>query len=205
MPQAYERELFRVRLRLLDLQKSFFAREPDAEKMARWRGIFAALAREKINPVLDGAVGECVRLLGTRGLDDLRGEYYRLFTDPFAKPRVHLTASRYLDGHSFGQTLVSLRTFLAEAGVSKAPGVREAEDSLVVMLDLLVSLIEEEKENGSPQVRQFQTRLLERYLVPFSICFRRAVEENEDAPFYGACSRFLCGYLDLEKGLAAEI
>jgi TorA maturation chaperone TorD len=200
-----ERDVFRVRLRLLDLLKSFFDREPDAEKMARWRGIFAALARENINPVLDNAVRECVRLLGTRGLDDLQGEYYRLFTDPFAKNQVHIMASWYLDGHSFGQTLASLRAFLAEAGIRVAPGVREAEDSLVVMLDLLFSLIEEEKENGSSRARQFQTRLLERYLIPFLIRFRQAVEENEDAPFYGACSRFLCGYLDLEKELAAEI
>lgn len=204
MAQINERELFRVRLRLLDLQKSFFAREPDAEKMARWRGIFAALAREKINPVLDNAVRECVHLLGTRGLDDLRGEYYRLFTDPFAKNQVHTTASRYLDGHSFGQTLASLRAFLAEMGIVKAPEVREAEDSLVVMLDLLASLIEEEKESGSFRVREFQARLLDRYLIPFLIRFRQAVEENADAPFYGACCRFLCGYLDLEKELAAE-
>jgi len=75
----------------------------------------------------------------------------------------------------------------------------------VVMLDFLMSLIEEEKEDGSARVRQFQYQLLEHYLVPFLIKFRRAVEENEDAPFYGACSRFLCGYLDLERGLAAEM
>lgn len=200
-----ERDVFRVRLRLLDLLKSLFVREPDAEKMARWRGVLSALAREQVNPMLDSAVQECARLLTTRGLDDLQGEYYRLFTDPFAKNQVHTTASWYLDGHSFGPTLVSLRAFLAEAGIAKLSGVREAEDSLVVMLDFLVSLIEEEKESGSAQARQFQSRLIEHYLVPFLVRFRRAVEENEDAPFYGACSRFLCGYLELEKGLAAEM
>jgi len=205
MTQLHERELFRVRLRLLDLLKSFFAREPDAEKMARWRGVFAALAREQVNPVLDSAVRECLHLLNTRGLDDLQGEYYRLFTDPFTENQVHTTASWYLDGHSFGQTLVSLRAFLAEARIAKAADVMDAEDSLVVMLDFLMSLIEEEKEDGSARVRQFQYQLLEHYLVPFLIKFRQAVEENEDAPFYGACSRFLCGYLDLERGLAAEM
>lgn len=199
-----ERELFRVRLRFLDLLKSFFMQEPDAEMMGRWRGTFTALAREQISPSIDSSVKECCHLLNTRRLPDLQKEYYLLFSDPFGAKKVNTTASYYLDGHSFGQTLVSLKSFLAQVQLVKGPDVKESEDALVVMLDILISLVEEEKETGSPQARGFQTRLLAEYLAPFVGRFNIAMAANENADFYSACSRFLGGYLDLEKGLSNE-
>lgn len=204
MTEITAKELCRVRLRFLDLLKSFFAQEPDAEKMGRWRGIFSALAREQISPSIDRAVKDCSLLLNTKRLQDLQEEYYRLFSDPFGSTKVHMTTSYYLDGHTYGQTLVSLRSFLAEARLVKDPGVKESEDTLVVMLDILFSLVEEEKETGSPQTRAFQVRLLEEFLTPFGRTFNIAMEANGNADFYCACSRFLWAYLGLEKDLIAE-
>ena len=172
--------------------------------MGRWRGIFSALAREQINPGVDVSIRECSNLLNSMRLQDLQQEFYLLFADPFGADRVNTTASFYLDGHSYGQTLVSLRSFLDEMGMAKFAGVKESEDALVVLLDTLASLVEEEKETGSRQVRGYQTRLLEEYILPFAFRFRRALEGNAYAVFYGACSRFLCGYLSLEKGLIGE-
>ncbi len=199
-----ERELLLIRLRFLDLLKSFYDREPDAEKLGRWRGTFAALAREQINPVIDSSVKECSGFLHSKRLRDLQAEYYRLFTDPFSAGKIHVTASYYLDGQNFGQTLVSLRSFLHEARLVKEAGVQESEDSLVVLLDALVSLVEEEKETGSSRIRAFQARLLEEYLTPFVRNFCTAMEAHENVPFYTSCGRFLGGYLDLELGLSHE-
>lgn len=204
MSELTDRELFRVRLRSLDLLKSFYLQEPDAERMSRWRGIFSALAREQINPCVDVSIRECGNLLNTLRLQDLQQEYYRLFADPFGTDRVNTTASFYLDGHSYGQTLVSLRSFLDEVGLAKFAGIKESEDALVILLDTLATLVEDEKETGSRQIRIHQTKLLEEYILPFACRFRRAVEANAHAVFYGACSRFLCGCLDLEKGLSGE-
>lgn len=204
MSEMTERELFRVRLRFLDLLKSFFVREPDAEKLGRWRGTFAALAGAQIHPDIDLPARECSRLLDSKGLQGLQEEYYRLFTDPFGEKKVDTTASYYLDGQNFGWTLASLRSFLDEARLAKGAEVRESEDSLVVMLDILMSLVEEEKQTGSTPARALQTRLLEEYLIPFALGFDSAMEANDDAEFYRACSRFLCGYLDLEKELSSE-
>lgn len=201
MNEMTERELFRVRLRFLDLLKSFFMREPDAEMLGRWRGTFAALAGERINPEIDIPVRECGRLLDSKGLQGLQEEYRRLFTDPFGAEKVDTTASYYLDGHNFGRTLVSLRSFLDEARLVKGAEVGESEDSLVVMLDILMSLVEDEKQAGPVPARALQTRLLEEYLIPFALMFDRAMAANDNAVFFRACSRFLCGYLDLEKGL----
>lgn len=201
MNELNERELFRVRLRFLDLIKSFFQSEPDAEKMSRWRGTFSALGREQVNPLFDSAVREFGVLLNSWSLQEIQEEYYNLFTDPFSKSQVNIMASYYLDGRSFGQTLVSLRGFLAEAGLQKDAGVVDSEDSLVMLLDTFARLVEEEKVTDSDAPRELQARLLAGYLEPFVEKFTAAVKTNDGADFYKTCCKFLSGYLDLEKGL----
>jgi TorA maturation chaperone TorD len=110
-------------------------------------------------------------------------------------------ASHYLDGRSFGQTLVSLRGLMMEAGLEREEGVVHSEDSLPMLLDILAALIEEEKLGNSEEARMFQARLLTDYLEPFNRKFAEAVNGVEFAEFYQACCRLLCGYLDLEKSL----
>ena len=187
------RELLLVRLRLLDLIKSFFQSEPDAEKMSRWRGMFSALAKEQVSPLFDAAVREFHMHLNTKSLDEITAEYYTLFIDPFSKSQMNTTASYYLDGRTFGESLVLLRSFLGDAGLTRAEGVVDSEDSIVMMLDIFSSLIEEE--------RQLQVKLLTEFLAPFGGKFNEAMEKNDSADFYKSCSKLLMGYLDLEKGL----
>jgi len=203
MEDCNEREILRIRLRFVDLIKSFFQTEPDAEKMSRWRGIFCALSKEQVNPVFDAAVRDICRMLGEGTLVEIRNEYYELFTDPFSGNQVNIMASYYLDGRSFGRTLVSLRSFLAEAGLAREEGVVDSEDSLPMLLDILASLIEEEKNSGGGQTRRLQSRLLSDYIEPFAERFTAELEDIEAARFYRSCCRLLCGYLDLEKGLVA--
>lgn len=200
MEDSSEREVFRVRLRLIDLIKSFFQTEPDAEKMSRWRGTFSALVKEQVNPIFDGAVRDLHRMLNEMSLMDIKNEYYELFTNPFSQAQVNTMASWYLDGRSFGESLVALRSFLTQAGLERAEGVVESEDSLPMLLDILENLIEEERENRN--ARNLQARLITTWLGPLAIAFTSAVEGNDTARFYRACCRLLCGYLDLEKGLA---
>ena len=114
-----QRELLLARMRLVDLLKSFFQGEPDAEKMSRWRGMFTALVREQVSPMFDVAVREFNTLLKTMSLAEIAKEYYDLFIDPFSESQVNTMASYYLDGRSFGETLVQLRGFMDEAGLSR--------------------------------------------------------------------------------------
>ncbi len=203
MEDFSDKEVFRVRLRFVDLIKSFFQAEPDAENMSRWRGTFAALAKEQVNPIFDGAVQDICRMLNEKNLIDIQNEYYELFTNPFSKNQINIMASYYLDGRSFGQTLVSLRGFLVEAGLQRDDGVVDSEDSLPMLLDIFARLIEEEKMNESEAVRQLQARLLTEYLEPFTKEFTAVISKIETADFYKSCCKLLCGYLDLEKGLVS--
>lgn len=203
MTDIEEREVTKVRLRLLDVVKSFFLSEPDAEKMSRWRGTFATLTKEKINPVFDKSVEEIVLLLEKISLEELQDEFYHLFVDPFSEQPVSTSASYYLDGRSYGPTLVNIRSFLTQVNLEKNEDVRETEDSLVVMLDIMARLIEEEKNIESERARDLQGQLLAHFLVPLAEKLAEVCMINDSAKFYRACVSFFNGYLELEKGFLA--
>jgi TorA maturation chaperone TorD len=204
MTELEDRELGRVRLRFLDICKSFFDTEPDAERFAHWRGLFAALIKEPVAPALDGPVRELFNLLNKITLARLQDEYYRLFVDPFSELQVPMTASEYREGRTYGRTLAEFRGFLQEAGIQKTEAVSEAEDSLVVMLDVMARLVEREGEDFE-RARLQQAELLDTYLHPLIDGFSAAVGEKTDTMFYPVCSRFMKGYLQLERGLSADV
>lgn len=201
MDEMNDNELVRIRLRFIDLAKSFFVEEPDAEKMSRWRGTFSALTKEQVSPRFDSAVLEMSRALNEKNLKDLQDEYYQLFTDPFEGAQIESNASYYFNGRSYGEALVEIRELMQDAGIVKVDDVSEPEDSLVVMLDTFASLIEEEKIESTPKVRGLQARLLEEFLEPFVEKFTAQLKENTHCDFYYLCCRVLGGYLDLEKSL----
>lgn len=205
MMDREEKEIRKVRLRLLDLVKSFYLEEPDATKISRWRGTFNALARERVNPLFDKSVMEIHRFLEKRNLKDMQDEYYSLFVDPFNENQINLSASFHLDGRAYGNTLVELRSFLAGTDLVKKKDVAEEEDSLVVLLDILIGLIDGEKEMDTDKAQRLQSELLDNYLIPFSSRFKEACEKNDTADFYKACAHFFCGYLELEKGLTGAV
>ena len=138
-------------------------------------------------------------------LEELQNEYYKLFTDPFTDKGLCTAASFYLDGRTHDKTLVNLRTFLREQQIVKSDDVIETEDSITVMLDILIRLIEEEEKLANDASRKPQEELLDTYLLPFSEKLQEACEKNDFADFYKACCRFFCGYLELEKGLTGTV
>jgi len=201
MKELNERDLLRVRLRFLDLSKSFFFGEPDAEKISRWRGTFSALVKEQVNPEFDRVIRELSDSLNSKNLGELQDEFYNLFVNPFDGTLVNTCASFYFDGRSFGQSLVKVRGLLSEAGLQKTKFVTEPEDSLVVMLDSFSSLLEIETTDNRDVVKQLQRRLFAEFLHPFAIQFCGALSESNEAEFFAICGRFLKEYLDLERGL----
>ena len=199
-----DRDLTLVRLRFLDLLKSFFWEEPDAERMSRWRGIFAALSRERINRQLDDVIARLGEKLKKKDLQDLKEEYYTLFTDPYSRNQLPLNAAYYLDGKSFGPSLVRYRELLKQAQLIKDRSVTDPEDSLLLMLDTLVTLIEEEKQ-GANQAREQQKQLLQQFLIPMTGKLLTEIQNNSEADFYRSCIKFLKAYLDLEAGLFEDM
>lgn len=205
MDEMNDNDLVRIRLRFIDLAKSFFVEEPDAEKMSRWRGTFSALTKEQVSPRFDSAVQEISSALNVKNLKDLQDEYYQLFTDPFEGSQIESNASYYFNGRSYGEALVEIRELMKEAEIVKVDDVSDPEDSLVVMLDTFASLIEEEKTESTPKIKELQARLLEEFLEPFVEKFTAQLKDNKHCDFYYLCCRVLGGYLDLEKSLVVSV
>jgi TorA maturation chaperone TorD len=192
-----EQNVTRIRLRLIDLIKSFFISRPDAELLSRWRGTFSALAKEQISPVMDRSVRRLNEQLATKKLEDIQDEFYALFVDPFSDHRLNLYASHYFDGRNYGETLISVRQIFTDNNIKKQSDVTDPEDSLPILVDLLGTLIElDNVQSGS----DLQT-LVQTLLIPFVEKLKRQAEVNEIAGFYRAAIDFVSAYLDLERGL----
>jgi TorA maturation chaperone TorD len=200
MNELPARELNRVRLRFYDLAKSFFIGQPDAAILGRWRGILTALESEVISPAIDQAVLELGRLLSEMSLEQIREEFYTLFDDPFSRDHVEMAASCYIDGKRHGQTLVAIREFLKTADIGKVKEITDSEDSLVIMLDVMVTLIEEQQKQGEEN-QELQDQLLRKFLLPAAALFTDRLHEKNISPFYSGCGDFLTAYLELERGL----
>ena len=187
--ETTEREILIIRLRLID-----------AELLSRWRGTFSALSKEQISPLLDKSVRDLSGQLNEKSLEAIQDEYYSLFVDPFGEQLVNLMASHYFDGRNYGETLVQIREIFSATHVIKDSEVKESEDSLVVMFDMLGTLIEMEKEGE--QTAAAQQQLVVEYLVPFLDKLGPVIGANSAADFYEAVVQFIVAYLDLEKGLS---
>ena len=199
MNDINDKELILVRLRFLDLIKSFFITPPDSERLSRWRGTFAALVKDSVTPEVDKTAKELNYLLSSKKLEELQDEYYALFTDPFSESHLNMMASHYIDGRNYGDTLIALRQFLHEAEVQVDNTLNDSEDSLSVLLDILVTLVELEKEGEDTSERQYQ--LITSFLLPAIEHLFEAANNNNTALFYRSCMHFCRGYLNLEKSL----
>ncbi len=193
-------EIYRVRLRLIDLIKSFFLEKPDAELLSRWRGTFSALSKEQISPHLDKSVRDISRQLGDKSLEDIQDEYYALFVDPFGEHSINLIASQYFDGRNYGETLILIRAIFKQAGLVKNETVADPEDSLPILFDTLATLIEMEKDGDDTSDSQHE--LTETFLAPFLSKLKPVFNQNPEADFYRDVISFTSAYLDLEKGLS---
>ncbi len=198
--ETSNQEIFRVRLRLIDLVKSFFLDKPDAELLSRWRGTFSALSKEQISPLLDKSVRDLSRQLGEKGLEDIQDEYYALFIDPFGEDSINLMASHYFDGRNYGETLILIRDIFIQTGIAKNETVADPEDSLPILVDLLGTLIEMEKDGEDTS--DSQQKLIQDFLAPFLNKLKPVFDQNRSADFYRDAVSFIIGYLDLEKGLS---
>ncbi len=203
MTELPDFQLIKTRISLVDLLKSFFYDEPDANKLGLWRGVIFALSSQSISPEMDEAVASLSESLSGTGLQELKDEYYELFVNPFSRQGLHTTASYYRDGHNFGTALVECREFLKKAGIEKRQGITETEDSLPVLLDVYQELIGREK-NDAAEASALEAEFLGRFLLPLGNAMEKAVENNRRASFYKACCRFLNAYLLMERALTFD-
>ncbi len=192
-------EVERARVFMLDLAKSFFMGEPTEEKLRIWEEALGRLAGNTGYAPLEEALSALQDKLARKTLAELREEYHLLFEDPFAEP-ISTAASYYLDGKNYGPSLARLRKILQQLGFYKDENFKEPEDSLVCLLDFLISLIYARKE----EAMKAQGEILEEFLLPCVKGMRARVVDRFPQGFFAACLAFLEAYLEMERCLLME-
>jgi TorA maturation chaperone TorD len=173
-----EEELLRARLyRLLS---RLLAAAPDARLLAQLTGAegdsselgqaFGALAREAAATTPVGAASE----------------YHDLFIG-IGRGELVPYGSYYLTGFLHEKPLAELRDALAALGIARDDSVKEPEDHIGALCEVMAGLID--GAFGAPAPLLVQRQLFQRHIAPWAARFFADLEAAETARFYRAVGR----------------
>ena len=195
-------EVIRMRILMYDLARSFFAQAPDDERCRMWHVMFSALTEVRQEPEISSAAGKIVEVLDKQGGEGVRKEYSALFLDPYSESRLNRTTSWYADGKNLGPSLAAVRQLMHEAGIRRTDDYHEPEDSLEVLLDSMILLLEEAEEKGEEHGHELRQRIFLDFIMPLLDAMIPYMEKMDDFPFYQACAGYLKAWLIIERPFA---
>lgn len=131
--------------------------------------------------------------------DEIKDEYNELFINPFSNNLINTNASYYIDKKNFGDTLIKIREFLKRNDLEKSANLKEPEDSITFLADLMLYLI------NSKDTSEKQIELFENFIDPLFLNIESVLKTNEKANFYKCIGYLIDFFLTLEKGYIAEI
>lgn len=131
--------------------------------------------------------------------DEIKDEYNELFINPFSNNLINTNASYYIDKKNFGDTLIKIREFLKRNDLEKSANLKEPEDSITFLTDLMLYLI------NSKDTLENQIELFENFIDPLFLNIQSALKTNEKANFYKCIGYLIDFFLTLEKGYIVEI
>lgn len=142
----------------------------------------------------DSETGIAVTTLATaaRGIsiDVLHDEYGDLFVGIDPEHVITPYASYYLTGHMYGATLVDLRADMAKLGIARDPEVREPEDHIAALCQMMAGLILG-RFGGGPASLAVQKAFFEAHLAGWVGAYADRLAGNEKSAFYVAAGRFV--------------
>jgi TorA maturation chaperone TorD len=125
----------------------------------------------------------------------LEEEYQDLFIG-VGKPQVSIYASSYLVKSAVDAPLVELRDYLATRQIARRDAVREPEDHVAALCEVMRYLIAEQQ--ASPEE---QSALFQQYLQPVIGPLCDAVCKAEDARFYRVVLKFAASFFAVEDAV----
>ena len=123
-------------------------------------------------------------------------QYAELFTG-IGEVRVLPYGSWYQTGSLMDFPLARLRTDLAKLGFTREADVKEPEDHIAALMEVMALLVADD----NPEQSEFFTRHIAPWYLKF--CARLAGEDVVASEFYRAAANFACGFLDGEAELMA--
>lgn len=126
----------------------------------------------------------------------VKDEYEKLFIG-VGRPEVMLFGSYYLAGFMMEKPLALLRDDLAQMGLARNESVREPEDHLSALCDVMRYLIAGDESRDAAGLEQ-QKQFFARHIQTWYQRFCDAVLETEAANFYKHVARFIKVFLNIE-------
>jgi TorA maturation chaperone TorD len=127
----------------------------------------------------------------------VEGEYETLFVG-VGRPPVMLYGSYYLAGFMMEKPLAELRDDLAALGFARDPSVRESEDHLAALCDVMRALILGDLADAPAGADQQKTFFM-RHIQPWVAKCGAAIVEHENANYYRRVAQFALAFFAMES------
>lgn len=173
-----EEELLRARL--YGLLSRLLAAAPDAGLLAELK------SAEGDSSELGTAFAALAREAASTSDADARSEYHDLFIG-IGRGELLPYGSYYLTGFLHEKPLAELRAALAALGIARDSSVKEPEDHIAALCEVMAGLID--GTFGAPASLQVQRRLFERHIGTWAARFFADLEAAETAKFYRVVGR----------------
>ena len=131
--------------------------------------------------VLDGGIRALAAVARATTPEAVEEEYFNLFIG-VGRGEVVPYASFYLAGFLFEKPLAKLRVDMSKLGIARADGVREPEDHIAALCEIMSGLIT--GTFGSPADLATQQSVFDTHIEPWAARFFEDLEAAKSAAFY---------------------
>lgn len=189
-----EEELFRAQL--YSLLARLLAAAPDAALLGALSGL------DSDGSELGQAFAELARAATTASPTALAEEYQDLFIG-LGRGELVPYGSFYLTGFLAEKPLAQLRTDLAQLDIARAPEVKEPEDHIAALCEVMAGLID--GAFGERRPLALQRALFDRHLAPWAARFFQDLQTAQTADFYRRVGRVGALFMGIETTAFAMI
>jgi TorA maturation chaperone TorD len=128
--------------------------------------------------------------------NEIRDEYMRLFIG-VGRGEILPFASYYLTGFLNDKPLANLRNAMAELGIERAEGVKEPEDHIASLFDIMNGLIR--GAFGTSTDLGVQARFFKTHIEPWAPLLMQDIEAAKSAVFYAPVGTIGRAFMDIES------
>ena len=146
------------------------------------------------------AIGSATSVLATLASklsgDEIRDEYMRLFIG-VGRGEILPYASYYLTGFLNDKPLANLRNDMAELGIERAEGVKDPEDHIASLFDIMGGMIR--GTFGVPTDLATQAKFFTKHIEPWAPVLMQDIEAAKQAVFYAPVGTIGQAFMDIES------
>ena len=128
--------------------------------------------------------------------DELRDEYMRLFIG-VGRGEILPYASYYLTGFLNDKPLANLRNAMAQMGIERAEGVKDPEDHIASLFDIMSGLIRGSFAADGDLAAQAD--FFKKHIEPWAPLLMQDIEAAKSAVFYAPVGTIGRAFMDIES------